>query len=161
MVACKPKYRRHIRGAALAVMLPLTLWSGLPSTGCVCPNGAFMLFCHRCVRGELQPEHRHVEQPAHRSCCSAAPADAGEACCTGGGRTAPSSPSGKCTPVLNARFVRPAPVAAVHSLRLSTFSALLPVETVLPSGDVRLPSRPGRSIAPIPDLVIEFRVLRI
>lgn len=157
LAVCARRTTRHRCALVVWTMLPLTVWSGMPSTACVCANGQFMLFCHRCLAGELRRPHS--------SCCSsgATPLNGQHSCCAGEDRSedGSSSSGSRCTPVVNARFVRPASPIAPHDCRWDSCVDAATVQVALVPHEFTASGRLSVPVLPTRDMVIEHRALRI
>ena len=79
-------------------MIPLALWSGLPTTACQCPDGSIKLFCSGVYQAVIQHASANsktaaeVRRSVHKNCCHAK-ATRPPSCCD---HPSSGKPCGKC-----------------------------------------------------------------
>lgn len=111
-------FRTRLSAAVAWGMIPLALWSGMPSTACVCANGHIKLFCQQLLGGAQSHLAAGLLNGCKSTCCSheAQLAEAKQTSdCCGGGFCCHGAPSAKaglgskgcCKPILTAPSVAP------------------------------------------------------
>lgn len=111
------RFRSRLSAAIAWAMMPLAVWAGMPSTGCVCANGHIKLFCQHSAGSSGHA--RHDSSGSGTGCCASEDAvecdhDHGTDCCGTGDccHSAKSAASGIaskacCKPILTAPIVAP------------------------------------------------------
>lgn len=157
--------KTRIAAALIWVLVPLTVFAGLPRTGCICANGQHKFFCQR----------SRIDGPERLcSCCygknpsrAAANAADGTRTCCGQGRGSPIGVAGvasdrPCRPVLEHSVFVPGQKAP--ALKLDRASHCLVFADFEPRPALVSSARHDfdrRELLPPPDLVITLGVLLI
>src|SRR5487761_1114743 len=114
------RIRTQLSAVVVWGMIPLAVFAGLPSTGCLCANGQFKFFCaHRCSSPTREVAghagyRAHEHAAADGSCCVAAVNEHEGDCCQHGATLPGDGMQSRscCQPVFNAPSLSPVAVSA-------------------------------------------------
>lgn len=84
--------RSRLSSYIACAMIPLALWAGMPSVGCICADGQHKLFCFHTSAEAYCCDHGGQHD---HDCCAE-----GETCCV-------TTRTGHCTPVFSSPATKP------------------------------------------------------